>query len=145
MLKKEEILAMEAGRKLDILVASEIFGIEVEWDYSSWDINKQLPKQPFRKGEPRTVLGPTAHVVLNTIFEHSTDIQAAWPVVEKMFELGHSMSLLHLSSEFYPDYWYCDFRLKGKTTPPEYEWVDHISKAPEAICKAALISKLNSR
>jgi len=52
------------------------------------------------------------------------------------------MSLLHLSSEFYPEYWYCDFRLKDSNEPPKYEWVDHQMTAPNAICKAALLIKL---
>jgi len=137
----KEILAMEPGPELDTLVAEKIMDHPMP-DFIPEDaLNLYLVGAPihydswtcvcrYDEGDvPKWVPAP-----------YSTDISAAWLVVEKMFELGHSMSLLHLSSEFYPDYWYCDFRLKGKTTPPAYEWVDHISKAPEAISKAALIA-----
>jgi len=133
---KEDILAMEAGRELDALVAKDIFGIEVEWDYSSWDINKQCPKQPYRKGEPRTVLGPMAHAVGNTIYEHSTNIAAAWQVVMKMIaEYG----------DFIIDY------DNGYEGGPWSASVDKLrvaalaKTAPEAICKAALLTKYSPK
>jgi len=147
---KEEILVMKPGRKLDALVAKEIFNIESEWDYSPWDIGKQLPKQPFRKGEPRTCLGPMAHSVANTIFDYSTDITAAWQVVEKMRSMEDSEgNPLLCCLTIYSDHdivwdirWcYSEFsnRNDGHKThhlPTSYD------DFPEAICKAALLTKV---
>jgi len=137
MTQKEEILAMEAGRELDVLVAKEIFGIEVEWDYALWDVNKQCNKLPFCKGKPRTVLGPMAHSVSNTIPGYSTDISAAWLVVEKLIDI-HPQGDFHL--EHLEDEWCC-----GWCYPPSGADLDNWicgKTAPEAICKAALLTRL---
>lgn len=115
-MNKEEVLKMAAGERLDAFVAEMVMGIQGWFKYSDGFYPKASP--------------------------YSTDPSAAWQVVGKMFEFGYGMSLLHLSSELYPEYWYCDFRLKGKATPPEYEWVDHQKTGPEAICKAALLARL---
>lgn len=145
---KEEILAMEVGRELDVLVAREIFGVEVEWDYSPWGINKQPPKQPFRKGEPRTVLGPMAHAVLNTICEHSTDISAAWPVVEKMEQDGWNWDASGRIGRNHVKP-FTRFYFKPNKYDPVYPlssivWADG-KELPEAICKAALLTKLEAK
>jgi len=130
---KEEILAMEAGQELDVLVAEEIFGIEVEWDYALWDVDKQCGKLPFRKGAPRTVLGPMAHSVSNTIPGYSIDISAAWQVIEKMRTLD---TYIEIGNGWQPEeYWWV--RLKPEEI---YAWGKIL---PEAICKAAVLTRLD--
>jgi len=138
---KEEILAMKPGRELDVLVAKEIFSIEVEWDYAPWDINKQLPKQPYRKGEPRTVLGPTAHAVGNTIYEHSTDISSAWQVVVKLDDDGWYYTIAKFGIPNSPDFIRCNFTKIGIAVV--YADVNNSTELPKAICKAALLAKLS--
>lgn len=134
---KDEILAMKAGKEFDVLVAKEIFGIEVEWDYRIGDISHVLPKLPYLKGEPRTVLGPMAHSISNTIYEYSIDPRATWQVLKKLRE----------------EYWCIDLRIADGClvimellrTPPIRVEVDAgtpFEKLPEAICKAALLAKL---
>lgn len=67
---KEEILAMEAGRKLDGLVGKEIMGIEVEY--------------PFAEGYPFYLTdNGKGKRVWDTVAFYSTDISAAGQIVEK--------------------------------------------------------------
>lgn len=153
-MNKEEIVAMEAGRELDVLVAKEVFGIEVEWDYSPWNINKQEPKMPFLKGEPRTCLGPMAHPVANTICEYSTDISPAHQVVmkdgawdiKKRFRPhrddppGSSGRPTYQALCFLSDYdEYEDELVNKRAGKSPWCWT-----LPEAICKAALLAKFIS-
>ena len=129
---KEEVFAMEAGRDLDVLVAEEILGIEVEWDYSPLDPNHVLPRLPFHKGESRVAIDSSAHGVENTIYKYSTDISAAWQVVEKMLP----PSQIHRCLD---DTYWVVFGFNTMIKP-------HIEAktAPEAICKAALLAKLEA-
>jgi len=124
---KEEILAMEAGEKLDRLVA-ETLGDSFQHEYLGTLYHH------FKDEDVSYGWSMPAPV--------STNISAAWQVVGRMFELGYAMSLLHLSSKVYPQYWYCDFRPKDSNKPPGYEWVDRQKTAPEVISKAALLTKL---
>jgi len=126
---EEEVLAMKAGEELSAIVAEQIMG---ECYHRHWDGDEDFIAC-VKCGEDRFYHQQSQ--------AYSTDISAAWLVVNKMFGLGYAMSLLHLSSEFYPEYWYCDFRLKDSNKPPEYEWADHQMTAPAAICKAALLAK----
>ena len=124
---KEEILAMNPSIQLGDLVAIEV----MEWrrEGNRREGNHWTTSEGFWvKAEGLDGWYPWR------------DISAAWRVVDRMFELGYAMSLLHLSSEFYPEYWYCDFRPKDSNRPPEYEWVDHQPTAPVAISKAALLT-----
>jgi len=142
---KEEILAMEAGEELDKLVA-EAMGEPMPEYIPENALDLQLAGSPIKspKGNWLCLCNyDEGDIPTWRPLPYSSDISAAWQVVNKMFELGYAMSLLHLSSEFYPEYWYCDFRPKDSNKPPEYEWVDHQMTAPGAICKAALLTRLD--
>lgn len=130
---KDEILAMEAGKELDSLVATKV----MNWIEKHWE-------SPFGLSKRDSWVDPATGVTLRRVsaWRPSTDLPTAWWVVEEMSELGYNMSLLHLSTELWPDYWYCDFRPKSKREPPKYEWVDHQETAQLAICKAALLTRL---
>lgn len=126
---REEILAMGPGIELDVEIA------------------KLLGKPIYRNKQGRWLIRSMMRSLDKTPEPYSRDISPAWQVVEKMWELGYSVSLLsrecldlkYLGAES----WYCDFRPKLSTTlPPEYAWVDHQNAAPEAICKAGLLAKL---
>lgn len=137
---KEKILAMKPGRELDVLVAKKIFRIEVEWDYRVGDINHVLPKLPYLKGKPRMVLGPMAHSVSNTIYEYSTEISAAWQVVENLFTDGfHIIIMTVYIHNTEPKYKVLVQQILRIGTPKDCEV--EADSAPEAICKAALIAK----
>ena len=151
---KEEILAMEAGEELDELVATQIKG-EPKPDYVVENaLDLQLAGNPAKSlGGNWLFLCEYDKGDIPTWYSlpFSTDISVAWQVVDKMFELGYAMSLfeegyarslLYLSSKSHPKRWYCNFRPKDSNKPPENEWGDHQMTAPVAICKAALLTRL---
>jgi len=111
-MNKEEILAMESGsdRKLDILVHEQIMHRTVPVDHDITD--------RFCDCVPR----------------YSTDISAAWQVVEK-FSSGYRIVI---STTRYP--WDCRIYADDK----ELRCVADASgkTAPEAICKAALLATI---
>jgi len=130
---KNEILAMVAGKELDNMVASKV----MSWTEKHW-------VSPLGLSKRVSWADPTTGVTLQQVstWHPSTNLPTAWQIVEEMSKLGYNMSLLHLSTELYPDYWYCDFRPKSRREPPKYEWVDHQETAQLAICKAALLTRL---
>lgn len=114
---KEDILAMGAGQELDALVAKEIMGMETSRLGTSYQ---------FVWVSPPGSWSPPAL--------YSTDILAAWEVVENLIEITMHMNLA--------GYWRVfigDVRTSSKPI-----WADGAT-APEAICKAALIAELGKR
>lgn len=124
---REEILALKPGRELDALVAEKVMG----WDDSGdgeWRNEFDRPIESIRLWRP------------------STDISAAWEVVEKMNELDFSITT-HSLGKIVTVY--------GPET--NHEKIDKAKKAglhsklietcamtygesvPEAVCKAALL------
>ena len=103
----------EAGRELDALVAERVMGLTL--------------------GTVGTQLYYEGNGSLEILPRYSTDIAAAWEVVEKMhvvhgFE-GHNEFLLVCSDE--DEAWYCEF--------PKPKWEDASANTPSlAICLAAL-------
>lgn len=134
-LTKEKILAMVPGRELDALVArfvfeEEVFNTHEEWVRSGmphiqyWSNNLQYPaywNEIYEQG-----------LCVDTF---SVDLPAAWDVVEEM-NGKFSFTIQRLGDYFYQDENYgweaifsshSDRKVTAKT-------------APEAICKAALLS-----
>jgi hypothetical protein len=136
----EEVLDVSAGRELDALVAEKVMG----WVYreywgqlvpsehldapmwSEWAQDKsgdvcrhpinRMPNIPYRGDKP-------------WIPEYSTDISAAWEVVEKNKEYWF---FLMYSADM--KQWWCEYRVnkqKGRVTA---------DTAPLAICRAALLA-----
>lgn len=120
---REEILAMEAGRELDALVAVKIIGLEVE--------EKEDHLRMYVKGTRTPIL------------THSTDISAAWRVVEKVTEEKHC----HCEVKVYPG-GFANVKFTKVTGPFTSDEVlgcagiDNDETITEAICKAALLAKL---
>jgi len=155
---KEEILTMEAGGELDALVGSLLFEYEIEWhwcwrepecgcweevesvhnDEGKWvnelieshkgwgeDKVKKLPCYSITNEDTE---GRT-YKFWNPVEFYSTDISAAWQVMEKM---GTSFIIRWDKVEgiwVTTFAWSIENEVKAKT-------------APEAICKAALLAKL---
>jgi ABA sandwich protein len=112
----DEILNMPAGREMDALIAEKVMGHEVKRDVVMWrEGNASL--EPYSEGF--TVL---AH--------YSTDIGAAWEVVEKI-QTGelrlHEHKLLRT-------YYLAEFHEPGGST-----FMVRAETAPLAICRAALL------
>ena len=129
---KEEILAMQPGRELNALVAGTVLGLKQEVRlrgetntvtvYTSLVDGMHSRDEALRYGEP---------------LAYSTDIAAAWRVVEAMRpeygfwadgDDGYSVEFQHGM------FGMADYR-HGRASAPA---------APEAICKAALLAKLES-
>jgi len=115
---KEEILAMEAGEELDALVLKSFW-----WGLVKHDVE-----------------GATKFLMDWCKFHPSTDISPAWEVLKKLRE----------------DYWCieiviadgCRVIMELLRTPPirvEVNAGTPFERLPEAICKAALLAKLEVR
>jgi len=130
---KDEILAMEAGVKLNELIHEEI--MEQCWHEWIADIK-----------DKRTIVGVVCKKCGVKQFKgygvvgsphYSTDISAAWHVVEKLIDI-HPQGDFHL--EHLEDEWCC-----GWCYPPSgadlNNWICG-KTAPEAVCKAALVATL---
>jgi len=118
---EKEILAMKSGVELDALIDKEIFG-------GSGCIHELYYVDP---GESRCAKCG------NTCYDgeglYSTDISAAWKVVEKLYEDG---ILLRMLSNIHGEY-FCAFGGKHLA----YSAIEDES-APVAICKAGLLAKM---
>lgn len=117
----DEIMALE-GRKLDAAVAENVFGwTNVQITAFALAIGKPNPQDtaPFDAYCPRVVP------------RYSTDIAAAWQVVEWMLRHGWHLDLASLTAN-------------GQEWKARWEQGDvahlHYGTAPEAICKAALLA-----
>ncbi|WP_245856106.1 BC1872 family protein [Paenibacillus rigui] len=104
---------MDSGPELDKLVAEKVMG----WT----SIAKLRWKDP--KG------------VTNFVPDYSTDISAAWEVVEKMSRGKTDCSFV---LQFHFERYYAKF---GEVPIDNKRWNSYLT-APEAICKAALLSTL---
>ena len=120
-MNKDEILNMSAGREMDMLVGEKVMG----WIYN------QLGDAWIREGQPW--VGCDA-------FHPSTDISAAWDVVEKL----HSDFSIDLSYDdpqtIEPIKWCCELYAKSE---PYQDYEARADSAPLAICRAALLATLN--
>ena len=126
---REEILQMEPGREMDIKIAVEIFGLEVDGDicedqdFPQWNgdflhiVSDEVPKPPLK--------------------HYSTEISAAWELVEK------KRLTVHPTYDGY-EVVYCNASGSGEKnwvgTTNGIKWIFG-KTAPEAICKAALLAK----
>ena len=112
---RDEILKMEAGRELDALVAEKIFGFV--------DLGP-LQFAGLRYQKPTT----DGVVVLGRLPYYSTDIAAAWQVVEK-YRCGFKLEFVDLYRR-----WYCEFTINENLQSALAE------TSPHAICRAALLA-----
>jgi hypothetical protein len=119
---REEILAMSAGEKLDELIAEKIMG----WKHGDKDRGDMGWYPP--KGFARV-----------SVDEFSTSISAAWEIVEK-FSYTYLWRWDNATHYTMPNgmKWECKLSDKGGT----FDNMAYGITAPEAICKAALISLL---
>lgn len=121
-LTREKILSMPAGRELDALVAEKVMG----WKQCSMEgvrIKTCYGKPPeFGRNDGRV-----------RIPGYSTDISAAWEVVEKVKQMNW---FFILSDNLFPDKWEASLFWDPNGTMIEAR----AETAPEAICKASLLA-----
>ena len=119
---KEEILKMAAGNKLDAQIARGIFGKQIAND-GIWK------EYVLGRGRLTDASGKFDLILLEP---YSTDISAAWQVVEKIRTID---TYIEISNGWQPEQFW-----RVKLTP---EGIDAWGRTlPEAICKAALLAKL---
>jgi hypothetical protein len=114
---RESILKMEPGREMDVLVAEKVLGYEVGGD---------IIESPFPEDMPGDFLFIETAPHRKPLKKYSTDIAAAWEVAEK-FNDG-------IKLESWDGY-------TVEICYPKCIKV-HARTAPEAICKAALLTIL---
>lgn len=114
----EKIDAMEAGPDFDRLIAELVFNCKLFKEHSAWRCDCPGPNS--------AKLRPHAHWATGYILPYSTDIAAAWQVVEKM----GLFKLYDATITQYDDCWGID--------NPTLDWRVEAETAPLAICRAAL-------
>jgi len=141
---RDEILNMPAGREMDALVAEKVMGwINVE--KTTWS-NFRADGTRFGGGEELRGTPPN-HYDINPVMypvkNYSTDIAAAWQVVEKM-QAAHEW-YFHFGNKLYI------FNIVDDNGEPEEDHritlVAHNTShtAPLAICRAALLAVMEEK
>ena len=126
---RDEILAMEPGREMDALVAEVVFGRPPAYYHCPhFDENGRM----------------LAFCACPNLPRHSTDIAAAWQVVEKLYDDGWIVSVGTLAQE--PRGYRCElcnmWEDEFEKCPTDIE--ANGSTASEAICKDALLATLEA-
>jgi hypothetical protein len=122
----EEICNMPAGLEMDVLIADTVLGL-VECD--RWRAQRYYPPEYIKDK------GDCEHEHCRPVgfcTSYSTDIAAAWEVVEKMRADGNE-----------PDVWVDgdgDWRCSVFVGEPPKEFSWYAPTAPLAICRAALLA-----
>ena len=122
---KDEILKMPAGREMDALIAKHVMGTSpriVKREYSS---GFELISQDWKEVVDRE---------LAAMRHYSTDIAAAWQVVEK---IPGAVSLQRMDSGASWRAWY-------QPTPGSFSAWTQSETAPLAICHAALLAMMEA-
>ena len=147
---RDEILAMEAGRELDALVAERVMGWHQEYIIS---INNE--ETPIAN-TPEFMFPPDTHDFddIERVPAYSTDIAAAWLVVEKMHSLydaspnceeGGTLLFAYNGGGSYAASFdgACDLVNEWWEVAVSVPYVAHACSAPLAICQAALLSEIS--
>ncbi len=126
---------MKAGRELDALVAENVMGWHV---YESGRCSL-MARQTLPDGDEIEHIIATTHPWETADYSPSTDIAAAWQVVEKLMEKGWTVTLAPRQFEKYPEnrFKFHGCRMVGDPQTMQ-SFSDHADTAPLAICLAAL-------
>lgn len=123
---EDEIRNLPAGREMDALVAQQLFG----WMFIASNFVHNL--------EYGTMIPPNGWKRDNFIPDecphYSTDIAAAWEVVEKMRGMALAMTMGKGD-----DAYQCRI-FDGRIAPEAYRVLVSAETAPLAICRAALLA-----
>ena len=126
---------MDAGRELDLIIASKIFGIK-KIHYGKWDTEKKFP-QYIPSGKPWR----THQIDAKPVPAFSTHIAHAWEIVEKLRRDGWNISISADNG------WGCTFykvNVQGdeqfNATWEESHGPINSDTTPLAICRAALLT-----
>ncbi|MDP4158208.1 MAG: hypothetical protein Q8911_00390 [Bacillota bacterium] len=141
---RDEIFAMKPGKELDALVTEKVMGISTtakwcrdagEKEMCLWDEgNYEFGCDYLDKHKTNTLCPVYLKDELNN---YSTNISAAWEVVEKLSEIDNGdFSIGIYQRKSFSPLWRCTITTEDCKQHPTYE----PATAPEAICKAALLA-----
>ena len=125
---RNEILNMPAGREMDALVAEKVMG----WSRGTYHSDGV---DYLRDPEG------TSHL---NVPQYSTDIAAAWQVVEK---IRTKYPVIRISTgDLMGKYWQCHMADAWREVSHEddSDWFANAPTAPLAICRAALLAVMDS-
>ena len=149
-MNKEKILAMEAGRDLDALVAEKVMGHPMPEIIPEDAIDLYLSGTPIHHDSWTCVFRYDEGDVPKWVPDpYSTDISAAWQVVERVCNWDSRDAMITIKGQ-------------GKNPTPledndgewwevmidddsARQWLAEGKTAPEAICKAALLKTIWTR
>jgi len=152
---REEILAMKPGEELDGLVAERIMGLKRGVDFGEWpehqwkrDSYGNVDRFGFEAGHHngpacercgysycvRCQSGPTQPCVVEPE-PSSTDIKAAWHVVERLDSQGAGIIIENLQNKW-------QVQLSGNWRGKPICVIADAATFPEVICRAALLALL---
>jgi len=143
-LTREQIESMPAGRDLDALVAEKVIGISVKWldcgdgrfPYKQTTLARN--NQLMKSGDTPVGLRPEGDIP-----EYSTDISAAWEVVEKIKDnpkYGGDFAVHFMRSPYRkPPSWWAGFYSSDYDNCFQFPWSE-AETAALAICRFALLS-----
>lgn len=113
---------MNPGRELDALIAEKVMGYKVENTAEGYFLKGQLGNYSWH----------------NTVLRYSTDISAAWEVVEHFNELGWDISVVGSGELKSSDSWHVEFEPRYVGGETNGVIIEGGFSAPLAICLAAL-------
>jgi len=128
---------MPAGRELDALVAEKVMG----WRITAWNDGEPWGnREVFPPFEPINGIPADCDCISHSEAgeppHYSTDIAAAWEVVEKM---NVDYDVMVRQQRFKPDVWECYIVRNGPFGPYDRDfWEGRADTAPLAICRATL-------
>lgn len=115
-----------AGRELDVLIAEKVMG----WTWYKTGRGARMLCEPHH-GQLADGSEPIANLATFSVPLYSSDIAAAWSIVEKMQELGWTFAI-----ELFEDNG--NYSAYFKNTQNRDRYVGNADTAPLAICLAAL-------
>lgn len=146
-LTREEIINQRPGRQLDRWIQEHVFNwvpwAEQRGDYLVVTFQKPGEREPYRGSQnwesqmerysiiQFSEIDPMKHAVYGDK-DWSTDISAAWKVLDKVIEMGMEVNVGYYQK------WDC--ALDYRST----QWNEQADTAPEAICKTALLAVLGT-
>ena len=130
---RDEILNMQAGRELDALISMHIFGKnpELRMDFTT-KTSTELCIAHYSYSAPVHVF-KTQDGYFSVLPRYSTDIAAAWQVVEKLRETMYFVSIS--ASADCGASWLCEWT----TADTAIDFV-RAGTMPLAVCRAALLA-----
>lgn len=127
---------MNAGRELDALIAEKVMGIKVTWE-------TVLDEEGLEYEQAYETKNGKTYRIIDEVAPYSTDIAAAWEVVEKLVTKGLYFNLSHgRNTQGRPIRATATFKgylLGVERTVNSYIEIYEIAESvPHAICLAAL-------